>query len=173
MNSFISKFKGIHPGIILERELKKRAISKRPFALSIGEHPQTLNAITKGKRNLNTALALKIEQQLHLEEGTLALLQTYFEIQEEKKKIKPSTPDVANIRKSVFWDTDISQIDWNKQKNAVIRRIFERGNELEIKEIKQFYGSAIITEALKRKVGAPYTLNSKQQNENAILQHNK
>mgnify|MGYP000007541340 FL=1 len=171
MNSFITKFKGIHPGIIIERELKKRGISQRPFALSIGEHPQTLNAITKGKRDLNTPLALKIEQQLGFEEGTLALLQTYFEIQEEKKKIKPETPNVANIRKSVFWDTDISQIDWNKQKNAVIRRIFERGNELEIAEIKQFYGAAIITEALKQITGAPYTLNSKQPNENATLQH--
>jgi plasmid maintenance system antidote protein VapI len=173
MNSFITKFKGIHPGIILERELKKRGISQRPFALSIGEHPQTLNTITKGKRSLNTALALKIEQQLDLEEGTLALLQTYFEIQEEKKKSKPVTPNIDNIRKSVFWDTDISQIDWDKQKNAVIRRIFDRGNELEIAEIKQFYGAAIITEALKQIKGAPYTLYSKQLNENAILQHDK
>jgi plasmid maintenance system antidote protein VapI len=173
MNSFITKFKGIHPGIILERELKKRGISQRPFALSIGEHPQTLNTITKGKRSLNTALALKIEQKLDLEEGTLALLQTYFEIQEEKKKSKPVTPNVSNIRKSVFGDTNISQIDWDEQKNAVIRRIFERGNELEIAEIKQFYGAAIITEALKQIKGAPYTLYSKQPNENAILQHDK
>jgi len=173
MNSFITKFKGIHPGIILERELKKRGISQRPFALSIGEHPQTLNTITKGKRSLNTALALKIEQKLDLEEGTLALLQTYFEIQEEKKKSKPVTPNVNNIRKSVFGDTNISQIDWDEQKNAVIRRIFERGNELEIAEIKQFYGAAIITEAIKQIKGAPYTLYSKQPNENAILQQNK
>lgn len=173
MNSYITKFKGIHPGIILERELKKRGISQRPFALSIGEHPQTLNTITKGKRSLNTALALKIEQKLDLEEGTLALLQTYFEIQEEKKKSKPVTPNIDNIRKSVFWDTDFSQIDWDKQKNAVIRRIFERGNELEIAEIKQFYGAAIITEALKQIKGAPYTLYSKQPDENAILQHDK
>jgi plasmid maintenance system antidote protein VapI len=38
------KYKGIHPGIILERELKKRAIKQRPFALSLDEHPQTFNA---------------------------------------------------------------------------------------------------------------------------------
>ena len=47
------KYKGIHPGIVLKRELKKRSIKQRPFAMSIQEHPQTLNAITKGKRNLN------------------------------------------------------------------------------------------------------------------------
>ena len=122
-------------------------------------------------KNLDCAnCALKIEKKLGLEEGTLALLQTYFDIQVEKSKIKPITPNLSLIRKSVFWDTDISQIDWNKQKNAVIRRIFERGNELEIAEIKQFYGAAIITEALKQTSGAPYTLYSKKPNEKAILQ---
>ena len=87
MNTYIERFKGIHPGIILQRELKKRALLQRPFALSIGEHPQTLNAITKGKRNLNTSIALKIESKLGLEEGTLALLQTLFDIQQEKRKL--------------------------------------------------------------------------------------
>lgn len=159
MNTYLAKFKGIHPGIILARELKKRGIAQRPFALSLGEHPQTINAITKAKRNLPTSIALKIEEKLGLEEGTLALLQTYFDIQTEKSKIKPITPNLSLIRKSVFWDTDISQIDWDKQKYAVIRRIMERGNALEIKEIKQFYGAALITEVLKQKSVEAYKLN--------------
>ncbi|MBP6055764.1 MAG: helix-turn-helix domain-containing protein [Cytophagaceae bacterium] len=159
MNTYLAKFKGIHPGIILARELKKRGIAQRPFALSLGEHPQTINAITKAKRNLPTSIALKIEEKLGMEEGTLALLQTYFDIQTEKSKIKPITPNLSIIRKSVFWDTDISQIDWDKQKYAVIRRIMERGNALEIKEIKQFYGAALITEVLKQKSAEAYKLN--------------
>ena len=159
MNTYLAKFRGIHPGIILARELKKRGIAQRPFALSVGEHPQTINAITKAKRNLPTSIALKIEEKLGLEEGTLALLQTYFDIQTEKSKIKPITPNLFLIRKSVFWDTDISQIDWDKQKYAVIRRIMERGNALEIKEIKQFYGAALITEVLKQKSVEAYKLN--------------
>ena len=71
------KYKGIHPGIVLDRELKKRSIRQRPFALSLNEHPQTFNAITKGKRGISTPLALKIEQELGLEEGTLVILQAY------------------------------------------------------------------------------------------------
>ena len=173
MNAYLTKFKGIHPGIILARELKKRGLAQRPFSLSIGEHPQTINAITKAKRSLPTAIALKIEEKLGLEEGTLAMLQTYFDIQVEKLKIKPFTPNLSLIRKSVFWDTDISQIDWNKQKNAVIRRVMERGNALEIKEIKHFYGAAIIQAALKKSTGAPYTLHGKPEDENPILQHHQ
>lgn len=63
----LEKYKSIHPGIILERLLAKKEIAQRPFALSIEEHPQTINAITKGRRSLNTALALKIEATLGLE----------------------------------------------------------------------------------------------------------
>jgi plasmid maintenance system antidote protein VapI len=159
MNTYLEKYKGIHPGFILEREFKKRALHKRPFALSIGEHPQTLNAITKGKRKLNTALALKIEERLGLEEGTLAILQTYFDINEEKQKREDNTPNLALIRKSLFWDTDITKIDWDKHYKAIIRRIFERGNEIEKQELVNFYGTEKIDIALSTNSTEPYVLN--------------
>lgn len=155
------KYKGIHPGIVLEREFKKRSIKQRPFAISINEHPQTLNAITKGKRNLNTALALKIEGKLELEEGTLALLQTYFDIRLEKKKHSSKTPEHSLLRKSLFWDTDISRIDWEKQYKAVIKRVYERGNETEKKEIIRFYGSQKVNMVLNSITRKPYKLSTK------------
>jgi plasmid maintenance system antidote protein VapI len=160
MKTYIEKYKGIHPGIILDREFKKRALQQRPFALSIGEYPQTLNAITKGKRKLNTALALKIEEKLGLEEGTLALLQTYFDINEEKSKLKQIVPNLSKLRKSLFWDTDIDKIDWSKQYRAVIQRIFERGNETEINEIIRFYGEEKIQETINQN-HLPYTIYNK------------
>ena len=86
MELAIEKYKGIHPGIILERELKKRNLKKGPFALSLKEYPQTLNDITKGKRGLTPALSLKIDSALGLEEGTMLILQTYYEIKKEKQK---------------------------------------------------------------------------------------
>ena len=158
MNTLIDKYKGIHPGIILERLLTKRGISQRPFALSIDEYPQTINAISKGKRKLNTPLALKIEKKLNLEEGTLALLQTYFEIKEEKNKLEKNTPNLNLLRTSLFWDTDISKIDWQNQSIAVIKRVFERGNEIEKEEIKRFYANEKIKEALSKAIRKPYTI---------------
>lgn len=158
MKSLIEKYKGIHPGIVLERLLAKKAMAQRPFAQSIGEHPQTLNAITRGKRKLNIPLALKIEEKLNLEEGTLALLQTYFDIEEEKSKAKQSTPDLNLLRKSLFWDTDISKIEWEKQSVAVIKRVFERGNEIEKEEIERFYKSTKIKAVLAKNNRKPYTI---------------
>lgn len=149
MEKQFEKFKGIHPGIILDRELRKRSIKQRPFALSIAEHPQSFNAIIKGKRSLSTALALKIERGLGLDEGTFVLLQAYHDIEMEKEKLDRKTPDLTILRKSLFWDTDISQIDWQKQAKAVIRRIFQRGDEVERKEILRFYGQEKVRSVLQ------------------------
>lgn len=162
MKLHLEKYKGIHPGIVLERLLTKKAIPQRPFAIAIGEHPQTINAITKGRRNLNTALALKIENRLGLEEGSLAILQTYFEIAQEKRKSLP-TPNLALLRKSLFWDTNIDTIDWEKQYKAVISRVFERGNEEEKKEIERFYSTQKTTLALKETNRKPYTIYKSKQ----------
>jgi len=157
MSFQLEKYKGIHPGIILERLLAKKEISQRPFALSIAEHPQTINAITKGRRNLNTALALKIEKELELEEGSLVLLQAYYDIAQEKKKTLP-TPNLTNLRKSLFWDTDISKINWDKQYKAIIQRIYERGNDAEKKELELFYGASKIKTAPSITRRKPYTI---------------
>ena len=148
MNTYLEKYKGIHPGIILEREFKKRALHKRPFALAIGEHPQTLSAITKGKRKLNIPLALKIEEKLGLDEGTLALLQTYFDINEEKQKTAVNSPNLTLLRKSLFWDTDLKNMDWEKHYKAVVRRVFERGNETEKQALVDFYGAEKVNHVL-------------------------
>lgn len=148
MNKEVEILKGIHPGLVLERKLKEQNLKKGPFALSIGEYPQTLTAITKGRRAMNLPLALKIEDALGLEEGYFMLLQLYFDIQQEKRKKGGPTPDLRKFRKVLFWDTDMSKIDWQSQAKAVIRRVFERGDEQEKKEITRFYGRAKINDVL-------------------------
>ncbi len=147
----ISKIKGIHPGIILSRELKKRALEKKLFALSLGEYPQTISAISNGHRGVTPGLSIKLGNALGIDENYFMLLQAYYEIKKEKEKLSDilPKPDLSKIRKIVFWDTDISLIHWEKQRKAVIRRIFERGNEVEIIEIISFYGKDVIIKELK------------------------
>jgi addiction module HigA family antidote len=140
--------KGIHPGFVLERELEKRQIRKGSFALQIQEYPQTLSTITKGKRDMNIGLALKIEQMLGIEEGFFMILQVYYDIEQEKKKQNSTKPNLSIIRTILFWDTNMEKIDWQKQKKAIIKRIFERGNEMEKKEITRFYGNETISKVL-------------------------
>ncbi len=145
--------KGIHPGFFLEHELKRRNLKKGVFALSLHEYPQTLVAITKGKRKMNTGLALKIEKELGLEEGFLMVLQVYYDITREKKQKQNAHPDLKIIRPVLFWDTDINTIDWKRQQRAVIQRVFERGNQIEKEEITRFYGRQAIDETLMDHAG--------------------
>ncbi len=153
------KYRGIHPGIIVDRELKKRSIKQRPFALSVEEHPQTFNAIVKGKRGISTALALKIERELGLEEGTLVILQAYYDIQRIKEKEIKSTPNLHILTKALFWDTDIDHIDWERQYRAVIQRVFERGNDEDKSEIIRFYGTEKVKQAVHEfSIRSPYTI---------------
>lgn len=149
MESTLNILKGIHPGFVLERELKQRNLGKSRFALSLQEFPQTLVSITKGKRKMNTGLSLKIEHALGLEEGYFMILQVYYDIEEEKRKQNTEHPDFTILRPVLFWDTKIENINWEKQKKAVIQRIFERGNEIEKKEIIRFYGKQTVNEILK------------------------
>jgi plasmid maintenance system antidote protein VapI len=133
--------KGLHPGFFLENELKKRKISKKSLAENVGEHLQTIVSITKGRRKFTTLLSIKTERFLNLEEGFLLTLQAFFEIEKEKENIQIHTPNLTIIRPILFWDTDVSKINWIKEKESVIKRVLERGNNLEKEEINRFYNS--------------------------------
>lgn len=145
----IDIIKGIHPGLVLEKKLKEQDISKGQFALSVKEYPQTITAITKGKRNMNTALAIKIERFLGLEEGYFMVLQVFYDIKQEKSKQKYPLPEISRLRPVVFWDTKLENIDWQRQYKAVIRRVFERGNKKEKDEITRYYGKDKVEFVLK------------------------
>ncbi len=105
MKKDLNILKAIHPGFVLERELEKRRIRKGNFALQIQESPQTLSTITKGKRDMNIGLALKIEHVLGIEEGFFMILQVYYDIEQEKKKQNSAHPNLSIIRSVLFWDT--------------------------------------------------------------------
>ena len=147
MQNTLEKYKGIHPGLILEREFKKRNLKKSPFALSLEIYPQTLNEITKGRRLITAEQSLKIDKALALEEGTIFLLQAYYEIDKARLKLTAKNhPDFSIIGKSLFWDTDFDKIDWEKKYKAIIKRVFERGGDKEKEEILRFYGNDKIKE---------------------------
>ena len=140
MNNLIDIIKGIHPGKFIERELKKKHLTQRALADETGIPFQTINAIIAGRRSLTTKQALKIDQILGYEEGFFAILQTHYDIKQYKEKELASIyTEAPHIRKSLFWDTDFNKINWAKYKNAVIKRVFERGSQDEIEEITRYY----------------------------------
>ena len=138
----ITDIKGIHPGIILEREFGKRGIKKSAFAMQIGVYPGIITDLTKQRRGMNAGLAIRIERALDAEEGYFMILQAYYEISKEKNKkiTEKAKPAPKLLRRALFWDVKFEKIDFNLRKRYVIERIFERGNNEEILEIISFYG---------------------------------
>jgi antitoxin HigA-1 len=137
--------KGIHPGLYLERELKKRGIPKGRFSLTIQEYPQTLVAITKGKRRMNPGLALRVEKELGMEDGLMMTLQVLFDMSEEKRRQPASmAPDLSKFRPTLFWETDIARLNWELHHRYIIRRVMQRGNKAEQQEILNLYGADTI-----------------------------
>ena len=96
---------------------------------------------------MNTGLSIKLEEALELEEGFFMTLQVFYDIKLVRETLS-STPDLKKLRKVLFWDTDMSKIDWYKQSKAVIQRVFERGNPQEQAEIIRFYGKDHVEEVL-------------------------
>jgi len=148
----ISKIIGVHPGAVLSRELRQRGLESKQFAISLGEHPQTINAISKGRRGINPSLSIKIGKALGTNDNYFMLLQAYYEVEREHKRLLKiqQKPDLNKIRAVLFWDTDINLLNWQKQRKAIIQRIFERGNDSEIKEIIAFYGKDVVVKELKK-----------------------
>lgn len=145
----ISRIKGVHPGAILRRELKNQDLKSSELASHINEYRQTLSAVLNKRRHINAKLSIKLAKYFNVSEDYFLLLQASYDVKIELEKEMKRIPNVSKFRKVIFWDTTIDKIDWDKNKNAVIKRILERGNEDEINEIVSFYGKKTISIVIK------------------------
>lgn len=140
-NASLELLKGVHPGLYLARELSQRRLHGGTLAGRIGGCRQNLHAILQGRRRMSLSLSLRIEQVLGLPEGFLMTLQLYYDIAEEKRRQSAVLrPDISKFRPALFWDVEPEKIDWQQHKAFIIQRVFERGDETEIKETLRFYG---------------------------------
>ncbi|RZS69114.1 addiction module HigA family antidote [Pseudobacter ginsenosidimutans] len=146
--------KGVHPGFVLDRKIREMNLRKGQLALAIREYPQTITSITKGRRGMNTELALKLEKALGLEEGYFMVLQVFYDIKQAKKR-EEKKPDLTKFRKILFWDTDFASIDWVRQYKAIILRVIQRGNEQEKKALIEFYGQERVQEVIAENLKSP------------------
>jgi len=151
-----TKIKGVHPGAILRRELKIQGLKSSELASSINEHKQTISAILNKRRDINPKLSIKLSKQFSVDEDYFMILQACYDVRIIKELEIKKTPNINNIRKVIFWDTDINKIDWDKNSNSIIKRILERGNEKEITEIISFYGRKVISIEIKKIKNSKY-----------------
>lgn len=51
------------------------------------------------------------------------------------------------LNPALFWDTDVTLIDWDKNANAILVRVLERGSLEDFREIRKVYGDEEIKNA--------------------------
>ena len=56
--------------------------------------------------------------------------------------------DILLLSDRSFWDVDINKLDYEKQADSIIVRVFDRGNWEDILEVSAYYGNKKIIEAL-------------------------
>lgn len=145
----LNKIKGIHPGTLLRWELNNRNLKGSELADAIGEHKQTISAILNKRRDMNPSLSIKLSKEFKTDNDYFMLLQASYDVKLVAESEIKNTPNLNNIRRVLFWDTNFNTIDWNKNKKAVIQRILERGNKTEINELISFYGRKTISKEIK------------------------
>ena len=77
----LTPFEPTHPGELLLEELECRNISQAKFSEKIGVKPSLLNEIIKGKRGINTEMALLLEASLGISAKFWINLQNDYNMQ--------------------------------------------------------------------------------------------
>lgn len=77
----LTPFEPTHPGELIKDELEVRNLTQARLAESIGVKPSLINEIIKGKRAVNTEMALLIEAALNIPADLLLNLQSAYNMQ--------------------------------------------------------------------------------------------
>ena len=111
-------------------------------------------------RSIRSVLAIGLES-MFLQHLTRLVKIIHIRTNQEES----NRPDLGCYRKALFWDTTIESLDWDKNKEWIVRRVFEYGSEEEILETIRFYGKESVGQIL---IGI--TDERKAQNRNENLQ---
>ena len=83
----LTPFDPTHPGELIKDELEERNLTQAKLAESIGVKPSLLNEIIKGKRGINTEMALMLEAALNIPADLLLNLQNDYNMQVAKSDV--------------------------------------------------------------------------------------
>jgi antitoxin HigA-1 len=78
----------LHPGEILEEELEARNLKRSVFAMDLKIYPSHFSNILKGKRDINAAIALKLEKALDISAEFWVQLQAEYDLKVERQRLQ-------------------------------------------------------------------------------------
>ena len=76
---------GVHPGEILQEELKERHIKQKDFAAAIGMEAPHLSALIHGRRNITSAIASRLQEALGIPASVWINLQNRYNLDKARQ----------------------------------------------------------------------------------------
>ena len=142
------KYDSIPAGAVLQRILKREHISQKQLSDLTGIITQRINDLVKGKRRFTVESSAMLAKHLPVPgPGYFYRLQCNHDIFTFLGNLL--TPiDRSRFRDALFWDVDATTLDWDKHKRWIIQRVFEYGNDAEVKAIIEHYGLTATKEIL-------------------------
>lgn len=98
-NNRLVPFQATHPGEILKEELAERGITQKAFAAQTGMSATHLNELIKGKRDINAAIAFRLEQALGISFQTWINLQSGYDYDRLKVQERENKKEAAAKKK--------------------------------------------------------------------------
>ena len=137
-------------GAVLQRIMNKEGISQSQLAERSGIVRQRICDYLANRRRVTVEASLNLEKALQIGiSGFFYRIQANHDIytclQEQSKSYHPN---LSSYRKALFWDTDMAKLDWDKNKQWIVRRVFEYGDGDEIQETIRFYGKENVSALL-------------------------
>ena len=134
---------------VLKRIMQKERLSQRELARRSGIVPQRINDLLSERRRITADMSIKLEKALGIPHtGYFYIIQANHDVYLVEKQLQ--THPIANtFRKELFWDTDKSGLDWVSNRQWIIQRVFEYGNDKEILATIEFYGKATTLKTLR------------------------
>lgn len=85
----------VHPGGILQEELRSRKISQKDFAANIGMQASHLSALIHGVRNITADIAQRLEMGLGIPAYIWLNLQTQYNLGKKRKETHSRTKEIS------------------------------------------------------------------------------
>ena len=138
-------------GAVLNRIMTKEHFTQRELALRSEIPYQRINDFIANRRRISPENSLRLEKVLGIDyQCFFYQIQTNHDIfiatSHQQEQLHP---DKSKYRETLFWDTDFGTLDWQRNSEWIIKRVFEYGNQNEIEETIRYYGKNLIVNVLK------------------------
>lgn len=134
-------YKNIPIGLIIKKDLRARRMSQKTLAQIVGMSYKSLNNAVNGHRDFTREEGERIDKFFDYERDFIINIQQFRKQNSVSAQISisPRSVTVPQIRSCVFWDIDISSIDWIRHHKFIKERVSVYGSPKEKQAVTDFY----------------------------------